>query len=163
MLAEPSPASGRLKKKKIDEAEFSAAAAEALHSYDQDFQTFFLAKLMGAEISFGEDTCVVTVPVRDFLRNPQGTLHGEIIATIFDISMGHLLNHALGGAGVTIEMKVQYLRAIRTGSVTCEAQFNKKGRTVNYLEAKMFDTLRTPVAVATATWLQPATTGTAQS
>lgn len=77
--------------------------------------------------------------------------------------MGHLLNHALGGAGVTIEMKVQYLRAIRAGRVTCEARFNKKGRTVNYLEAKMFDTLGTPVAVATATWLQPATTGTAQS
>jgi len=82
---------------------------------------------LGAEITFGVDTCVVKVRVRDFLKNPQGSLHGGIIATIFDISMGHLLNHALGGAGVTLEMKVQYLRPVRAGDVTCEARFNKKG------------------------------------
>jgi uncharacterized protein (TIGR00369 family) len=163
MLTEPLPKPERFKKKTIDEAEFSAAAAEALQSYDQDFRTFFLAKLMGAEITFGEETCVVTVPVRDFLRNPQGTFHGGIIATIFDISMGHLLNHALGGAGTTIEMKVQYLRAVRTGSVRCEARFNKKGRTINYLEAKMFDASGTLIAAATATWLRPTTASAAQS
>jgi acyl-CoA thioesterase len=151
-----------VKKKTIDEAGFSEIAAAALRTYDQDFQTFFLAKLLGAEIGFADDACVVSVQVRDFLKNPQGTLHGGIIATIFDISMGHLLNHALGGAGVTLEMKVQYLRAVRTGSVTCEARFNKKGRTINYLEAKMFDSEKKPVAVATSTWHQLALAGTDQ-
>ena len=153
MSADP-PRTPERVKKTIDEADFSALAAEALRSYDQNFQTFFLARLLGAEITFGVDTCVVRVQVRDFLKNPQGTLHGGIIATIFDIAMGHLLNHALGGAGVTLEMKVQYLRPVRTGGVTCEARFNKKGRTINYLEAKMFDIAGTPLAAATSTWHQ---------
>ncbi|WMT76327.1 PaaI family thioesterase [Bradyrhizobium sp. Ash2021] len=162
MHAEPSSTSAGIKKT-IDETEFSSVAAEALRSYDQDFQTFFLAKLLGADISFSADTCVVTVRVRDFLKNPQGTLHGGIIATIFDISMGHLLNHALGGAGVTLEMKVQYLRPVRAGAVTCEARFNKQGRTINYLEAKMFDAAGVLIAAATSTWHQLPLAGANQS
>ena len=150
--SESSSTPTRIKRKAIDEVEFSSVAAEALRTYDQDFQTFFLAKLLDAEIAFGVDTCTVTIPVRDFLRNPQGTLHGGIIATLFDISMGHLLKHASGDAGTTLEMKVQYLKPARAGSVTCEARFNKQGRTISYLEAKMFDATGIPVAVATSTW-----------
>ena len=35
--------------------------------------------------------------------NPQGALHGGVIATVMDISMGHLLNH-VDGPGSTVEM-----------------------------------------------------------
>jgi acyl-coenzyme A thioesterase PaaI-like protein len=41
-------------------------------------------------------------------------LHGGVLATALDISMGHLLNHAVG-AGSTLEMKVQYFSPARFG------------------------------------------------
>ncbi len=68
------------------------------------------------------------------LKNPQGTLHGGIIATVMDISMGHLL-HKTVGIGATIEMKIQYLRPVREGKVTCEGRFIKKGRRLSLWKA----------------------------
>ena len=57
--------------------------------------------------------------------NPQGTLHGGILATAMDISMGHLLHH-VDRAGATLEMKVQYLAPITAGLVRCEATFLRR-------------------------------------
>lgn len=139
------------KKKAMDEAEFRASAAEALETYDQDFEIFFLARLIGARVTYTEETCVVTAPVRDFLRNPQGSLHGGIIATLLDMTMGHLLMH-LVGVGVTLDMTIQYLRPVRSGEVRCEARLNKRGRTISCLEARLFDADGKLAAMATSTW-----------
>lgn len=139
------------KKKAMDEAEFHDAALQALETYDQDFEIFFLARLIGATVSYTEDACVVTAPVRDFLRNPQGSLHGGIVATLLDMTMGHLLKH-LVGVGVTLDMTIQYLRPVKSGEVRCEARLNKRGRTINCLEARMFDADGKLAAMATSTW-----------
>ena len=34
----------------------------------------------------------ITFDVNEMLMNPQGALHGGVMATVMDISMGHLLN-----------------------------------------------------------------------
>ena len=54
--------------------------------------------------------------------NPQGSLHGGIIATAMDISMGHLL-HQTTGAGATLEINIKYLLPIISEHVTCEGSF----------------------------------------
>ena len=41
--------------------------------------------------------------------NPQGSLHGGVLATALDISMGHLLKQQFG-AGATLVMKVSISR-----------------------------------------------------
>jgi uncharacterized protein (TIGR00369 family) len=141
---------------RIDEAAARAAFEHALAGHEQNFGTFFLAKLLGLEVRFTETTCIVETELRDFLFNPQGSLHGGIIATILDISMGHLLNHKVG-PGVTLEMKIQFARAVRAGHIRCEAAFIKQGRSVNFLEAKLTDAEGRIVAAATSTWQLMAT------
>jgi acyl-CoA thioesterase len=136
---------------RIDEALAKAAFSGALETYSQKFGTFFLAKFLGLEIGFTERSCVVETEVRDYMFNPQGSLHGGVISTILDISMGHLLNHKVG-PGATLEMKVQFLRAVRCGRVRCEATFIKLGRTVSYIEARLVDAEQRPLAVGTSTW-----------
>ena len=136
----------------IDEGLARAVFDRALASYNQDFETFFLARLFDLDITYPDETCVIRIPVRDFMFNPQGSLHGGVIAFALDVSMGHLLKRTLG-AGITLEMKTQFLRAATLGEVRCEARFLKKGSSINYLEARMSDSSGRAVAVATSTWM----------
>jgi len=138
--------------KKIDEAAARAAFEAALADYDQTFGTFFLARLLGLEISYPDaDTCAVEMELKDFMFNPQGTLHGGIIATMLDISMGHLLKKTIG-PGMTLEMKTQYLRPARAGRVRALGTFLKKGKSINYLETRLYDADNSLLAVANSTW-----------
>lgn len=135
----------------MDEAAARAAFEEALQSHAPAFGTFFLSRLLGLAISYGPDNCIVSLPIRDFMYNPQGSLHGGIIATVLDISMGHLLHHTTG-AGMTLEMKTQYMKPAREGVVQCEALFLRRGRSINFLESRMTDAAGELMAYATSTW-----------
>ena len=88
------------------EAQARAAFEEALRTHSPGFGTFFLARLLGLDITYGEATCTVRLDVKEFMFNPQGSLHGGIIATVLDISMGHLLTHSTG-VGMTLQMNTQ--------------------------------------------------------
>ncbi len=136
----------------MDEEAARQAFEEALRTHRPDFGTFFLAKLFGLEISYTDESCIVEFTVRDFMFNPQGSLHGGVIAMALDISMGHLIKRTVGRPGITLEMKTQYLRPATSGRVRCEGRFLRRGRTVNYLEARMTGADGKLLAVATSTW-----------
>ena len=136
----------------MDEAAAREAFEEALRTHRPDFGTFFLAKLFGLDISYTDESCVVEFDVRDFMFNPQGSLHGGVTAMALDISMGHLIKHSVGRPGITLEMKTQYLRPATSGRVRCEGRFLRRGRTINYLEARMTDADGKLLALATSTW-----------
>jgi len=125
--------------------------ARALSDPREEFGSFFLSRLLGLEISYGERACTVTFEAIPALFNPQGTLHGGILATALDVSMGHLLNH-VNGPGATLEMKVQYLSPISVGLVRCEANFLREGRGISFLHATAFRADGETAAHATATW-----------
>lgn len=137
--------------RKIDEASAVSAFADAMGSYNQAFGTFFLAKLLGLEISFLDHRCRVELEVKDYMFNPQGSLHGGIISTVLDVAMGHLLNHQIG-PGATLEMKVQFVRSVRSGRVRADAAFIGRGRKVHFLEARLVDSEENLLAIATSTW-----------
>ncbi|MCJ2071259.1 PaaI family thioesterase [Methylobacterium sp. J-030] len=125
--------------------------ARAQASETQEFGSFFLSRLLGFEISYAGETCSVRFEANSTLFNPQGTLHGGILATAMDISMGHLL-HRLDGAGATLEMKVQYLGAVTAGHVRCEGSILRRGRGISFLQSHAFNDDDKLVAHATATW-----------
>ena len=139
-------------KKSIDETIARKHFDDAVQSYSQDFGTFFLARLLRLDIAYSGETCRVDFPVVDFLFNPQGTLHGGIITTVLDISMGHLLRHNYGYSGSTLELKTQYLSAITTPTAWCEARFLKKGKSIVFLESRMFSQTNELAVVASSTW-----------
>lgn len=135
----------------MDEALARDAFETAVATHRPEFGAFFLARLLGLDINYTAETCLVRCPVRDFMFNPQGTVHGGIIATILDISMGHLLHHT-AGAGMTLEMKTQYIRAATGGTITAEGRFIRQGRSINFLESRLHDEANDLLAVATSTW-----------
>ena len=128
-----------------------AAFDHALEHHEQAFGQFFLAKLLGFEISYPQDACRVEFPVLDFMYNPQGSLHGGVIALAMDVSMGHLLNH-LQGPGATLEMKVQYLRPLRGGRAAATGRVLRRGNSIAFLESRLTGEDGELAAMATATW-----------
>jgi uncharacterized protein (TIGR00369 family) len=139
----------------VDETAARDAFETALKNYRPAFGTFFLARLFGLEISYTEDSCIVEIDVKDFMFNPQGSLHGGVIAFALDVSMGHLINHTLGAPGITLEMKTQYLRPIGVGRVRCAGRFLKRGRRVSFMETRLTGADGKLAAIATATWHMP--------
>jgi uncharacterized protein (TIGR00369 family) len=117
----------------------------------QEFGSFFFSRLLGIEVSYGNESCTVTFEALETMFNPQGTLHGGILATAIDISMGHLLHH-VAGAGTTLEMKVQYLAPVTAGLVRCEGSFLRKGRKFFFLQSRAWRHDGELVAHATSTW-----------
>ncbi|APX90472.1 thioesterase [Brevirhabdus pacifica] len=149
--------------RRVDPAAARARFDAALDGHHQDFETFFLARLIGLEFDYlptgasdpEKEACRLTFPVGEMLMNPQGSLHGGIIATAMDISMGHLLRKVQGAAGATIEMKVQYLRPVGPGQAVCEGRFIRRGRALSFMESRMFNDEGKLAAHATATWKMP--------
>src|SRR5204863_8200222 len=93
----------------------------------------------------------IGLEVKDFTLNPQGGLHGGVIAFVLDISMGHLL-YRRSGPGATLEMKVQYLTVARSGRLTCIARFLRHGKSISSLRSELLDASGEMVAYGTSTW-----------
>lgn len=125
----------------------------AVREHEPAFERFFLARFFGLEVGYDDEaeTCTVHLPYADYMNNPQGSLHGGVIAIAMDISMGHLLYRFLR-AGVTLEMKTQFLRPI-LGRSHCEGRFTKKGRRIVFTESGLTDEEGKLCAVSTATWM----------
>jgi len=135
----------------MDENEARRSFEMALSTHEPEFEKFFLARLLGLSFEYEEGKCIITFALKDFMFNPQGSLHGGIIATVMDISMGHLLNH-VQGPGTTLEMKTQYVKAARKGVLRCCGEFIKLGQGVSYLKSTLTDEEGDIVAFASATW-----------
>ncbi len=119
----------------------------------QEFGSFFLARLLGMTVSHEPGACTVELEAVPPLFNPQGSLHGGVLVTAMDISMGHLLHHVVG-PGATLEIKVQYLAAVTSGLVRCRATFLRQGRSVSFLQSHATRADGVLAAHATATWRQ---------
>lgn len=139
----------------IDQSATRDIIEHALTTQQPEFGQFFLAKLLQLDIRYEDEICHVALPVLPHLYNPQGSLHGGVIAMAMDISMGHLIHHVTGKGGSTIEMKVQFLRPLQQGVLRFEGCFVKRGRQLAFMQSHAFNTEGKEVAVGTATWMMP--------
>ncbi len=137
----------------MDESQAQELIKAAIGDGRHEFGSFFLSRLFGMTVSYEEDACIVAFEVKPFMYNPQGSLHGGVLATALDISMGHLLKQHFG-AGATLEMKVQYFAPVSSGVVKCLSSFLKKGRKTFFLQSFAKDGAGETIAHATSTWKQ---------
>ncbi len=74
-------------------------------------------------------------------HNPNGVLHGGVIYTLIDYSMGGAIQPNLpeGEHCATIEVKVNYLSAVREGTLWAETTVVKQGRNIAFTETKVWD------------------------
>jgi acyl-CoA thioesterase len=117
-----------------------------------EFGNFFLARFLDLDISYDDEaqTCQVVLPYAPFLCNPQGTVHGGVITTAMDISMGHLCHRFLSTA-VTIEMQLRFFRPL-AGPGRIEGRLLRPGRRIVHLESRLFDEHDKLAAFATGSW-----------
>ena len=81
-----------------------------------------------------------TLSVEDHHFNLAGTVHGGVLFTLADTSMGAALYPTLGpGEGcATIEIKINFFKPVIGGAIVCAAEIVSKGRTVANLEACIY-------------------------
>ena len=101
-------------------------AAAALHNLP-------FAKLIGMRlVDIRPNEAVITMEMRDDLRQPSGVLHGGMTATLIDTAMAfavrtHLADHE---STATIDLTVHYLRPHTKGTVTCTAKVVRGGKRI---------------------------------
>jgi uncharacterized protein (TIGR00369 family) len=74
-------------------------------------------------------------------HNPMGTLHGGIYCDIADAAMGFAYASTLGEGEsfTTVELKINFLRAVRESTLTADAKVVKAGSTIGYVECDVTD------------------------
>lgn len=100
---------------------------------------------------------VFTCEPDESLYNGIGTVHGGVICTLLDSAIGCAAQTLLpqGTAGTTIELSVNFLRAIRQegGTLTCTGTVAKSGSRVSFASAELTDESGTVLATATSSLL----------
>ena len=86
-------------------------------------------------------------------HNPSGVLHGGVIYTMVDYSMGGAVQPNLpeGDFCTTIEAKINYLSAVREGTLTVDTEVVKQGRNIAFTESKVTDDKGKLVATGSGT------------
>jgi uncharacterized protein (TIGR00369 family) len=89
-------------------------------------------------------------------HNPMGTLHGGVCCDLADAAMGYAYAATLteGESFTTVELKVNFLRAVRQGTLTAEAKVVKAGSTLGYVECEVKDDQGRLVAKAASTCMK---------
>ena len=108
----------------------------------EKFEINHFPRMLGIEIdSVEEGRAVLSVEVREELKQLQGVMHGGAIASLIDTAVAF----AIVGASepedrfTTVEMKVNYLSAIREGRVRAEARLLRDGRRIIVADCDVFD------------------------
>jgi uncharacterized protein (TIGR00369 family) len=89
-------------------------------------------------------------------HNPMGTLHGGVYCDLADAAMGYAYAATLGEGETftTIELKINFLRTIRVGTLTAEARVVKAGSTLGYVECDVKDQAGRLIARAASTCMK---------
>lgn len=108
----------------------------------EKFEINHFPQMLGIELdSIEPGRARLSVEVRKELLQLQGVMHGGAIASLIDTAVAF----AIIGANeprdrfTTVEMKVNYLSAIRQGRVTAEARLVRNGRRIIVADCDLYD------------------------
>ncbi len=96
------------------------------------------SELIGCRVQSVQDGIAqVALSLEPQLRNRDGKLHGGVLFSLVDISMGLACSsvHGFDQQSVTIECKINYIRAVSEGEVLCIAKVIHPGRRTLVVEA----------------------------
>jgi len=99
-----------------------------------------LMKLEFVECNAEEKTLTTKIRVVDWELNPQGTMHGGLVATVFDTTFG-LLTHYYAGQNfiTTVDLSTRYLKAIPSNcNLLIKVKACHVGRTLASLTGEAF-------------------------
>ena len=119
------------------------------------------AILLGMRLaSFASGEALVELDATAAHGNPMGTVQGGVLAAVADAAMGWAYMTTLGESEsyTTVEMKVNFLRAVRAGRLSARARVKNAGRSLGLIECDVLDSGDKLVAhaVSTCMILRPA-------
>ena len=120
-------------------------------------EAFPVARLLGMTMKAIEPgRAVFELRAEGRHHNPLGTLHGGVYGDLADAAMGWAYGATLaeGESFTTVEMKVNFLRAVREATLTAEAKVVKAGSTLGYVECEVKDEQGRLVAKAASTCMK---------
>jgi len=123
----------------------------------QEAGSEYLPGLLGIEFDGAEDGIVrahMNLEQKHFA--PNGYVHAAAVIGLADTAAGYgcLLSLPEGGTGfTTIELKTNFLRSAREGTITCEARLVHGGRTTQLWDATVSDPEGRPMALFRCTQL----------
>ncbi|HJT36939.1 MAG TPA: PaaI family thioesterase [Actinomycetota bacterium] len=132
----------------LDPATESAMRARFV---DADF-----ARWMGLElVSLGDGTSEIRLKLEPHHLNPGRIAHGGVIAGMLDVAAGLAHRTKLGpdATHVTVQLHVNYLKAVGAGVIIARGTSLQTGRRVGHAEATVFDDQQRMLARASATFL----------
>ena len=119
--------------------------------------------LLGMRLEeLGEGTSRFILPIESRFFNAGGVVHGGVLASIADASIAAALATLVDHDRelmATVEMKINYIAAVRGGDIACEARIIQKGRSVAVGEAQVYDGDGKLLAKAMATFMIREKTG----
>ncbi|EHQ88202.1 PaaI family thioesterase [Desulfosporosinus youngiae] len=97
----------------------------------------------------------VQLTVSDELLQFYGNLHGGVIASILDSAIAIAVNQQLDPeeGATTVELKINYLRAISEGTLWGEGKVIKKGRNLVVAQGEIKNDTGEILAIGTATFM----------
>ena len=118
-----------------------ARAREVLFDFARDFPFF---KLLGYElVDLGPGWSKTRIALRPDLYNPNGVMHGGVLATLIDagITQAMLMTDEYQavrdskGNMSSVDLRMRYLRPVTSGYATCEASIPHLGRRIGHASA----------------------------
>jgi uncharacterized protein (TIGR00369 family) len=113
-----------------------------------------VADLIGFQLTEIEPgRAVVALEAGPRHANPMGTVHGGVLCDTADAAMGMAYAATLeeGETFTTLELKINFLKPVRTGRLTATGRVVKGGRTVGLVECDVVDDKDRLVARAAST------------
>ena len=104
-----------------------------------------------AEIDF--DTCRIDLVLAERHLQPFGIVHGGVLASLIDTATfwAVFLRLPEDDGLVNVDLKLNYLKPVRTGRLRAEGHCLRAGRQVSYAEASVVDEAGALVAHGTST------------
>jgi uncharacterized protein (TIGR00369 family) len=106
---------------------------------DELTQSAYFKTLGCHVVQLDEGVAVVALPLEPHLRNRGNVMHGGALFSLVDITMGLACSsaHGFDKQSVTVECKINYMRAVAEGEVICTSTVLHAGRRTLVVEAEV--------------------------
>ena len=98
-----------------------------------------------------KDNVIIKAEITDNSLNPYGIVHGGIIYSLGDVTLG-LITYLTERAAVTLTSSINYLKPGTGKYLTCKGELIKAGRSTAYLRAYIYNDKEEMIATMDGTY-----------
>jgi uncharacterized protein (TIGR00369 family) len=120
------------------------------------FESAAFSQWMGLElVSIDDGASEIAMRLEPHHLNPGRIAHGGVVAAMLDIAAGLAHRTKLGpdATHVTIQLHIDYIKAVGSGRIIARGSSVKTGRRVGYADSSLYDERDQLLARASATFL----------